>query len=90
MSTLIFRSSLKRQVYSSDPYKILNLLGDIGGYLELIMALGFAMAHYFVQHEYLREIMSSAYQVQRYNDNKSEYYPSNTARKCIRMIGIHK
>ena len=48
MSTLIFRSSLKRQVYSSDPYKILNLLGDIGGYLELIMALGFAMAHYFV------------------------------------------
>ena len=39
-SSMYFRAaSLKRQ-YSMEPYKILTLLGDMGGLLDIIMAFG--------------------------------------------------
>ena len=50
LNSIFFRASLKKHIYSSDPYKFLSLLGDIGGYLELIMAFGILMTYYFVQH----------------------------------------
>ena len=42
-SSVFFRASLKRNIYSSDPYKFLNMLGDIGGYSELLAIVGVAL-----------------------------------------------
>ena len=39
-STVYFRTAPKMRVYSLDPYKIINLLGDMGGLLDIINAFG--------------------------------------------------
>ncbi len=54
---------MKKHIYSLDPYKILSLLGDIGGFLELVRAVGYALTFYFVQHSFFKDVMSSAYQI---------------------------
>ena len=63
VSTLFFRSSLKKRVYSLDPYKIMALLGDIGGFTELLGLLGLALTSNLVQYQFARDLMSSTYHV---------------------------
>ena len=36
LSTVYFRSSSKMRVYSLEPYKVLDLMGDMGGLLEIL------------------------------------------------------
>ena len=50
LSTLYFRSSLKKRVYSLDPYKIMALLGDIGGFTELLGLFGLALTSHLVHY----------------------------------------
>ena len=39
-SSVYFRVASKRRIYSMDPYKILDLLGDMGGLLDIVTAFG--------------------------------------------------
>ena len=67
-----------------DPYKILNLLGDMGGLLDIIMAFGVLITISFVKRAFARSLLSDAYQVQSYSENNSEFYPSKQARSCLK------
>ena len=53
----------KHRVYSLDPYKILDLLGDMGGLLEIGLAVGLLLTFSFVKNSYERSILSDTYQV---------------------------
>ena len=39
-SNIYFRASSKRRVYSLEPYNIIELLGDMGGLLDIAYAFG--------------------------------------------------
>ena len=80
---MYFRAASKHRVYSLDPYKILDLLGDMGGILEIGMALGLVMTFAYVKNSYERSILTDTYQVQRYNENSREYYKSSRLQKVI-------
>lgn len=49
-ASLYFRSSLKNRIYSRDPYKVMSLLGDIGGFTELLYLIGFALTTQVVHY----------------------------------------
>ena len=40
LSDIYFRVDSKKRVYSLDPYKILDLLGDLGGLMDIMIAFG--------------------------------------------------
>ena len=66
----------KRRIYSLDPYKILDLLGDMGGLLDIIHAFGILLTVSIVKEAFNRSLLSEAYQVQGYTEDSSEYYQS--------------
>ena len=76
-SAVYFRAASTRRVYSMEPYKILTLLGDLGGLLDIIMAFGVVITISYVKRAFSRSLLGDAYQVQSYAENKSEFYPSN-------------
>ena len=49
------------RIYSLDPYKILDLVGDLGGLLEIGLAVGLLMTFSFVKDSYERSIMGDTY-----------------------------
>ena len=61
ISALYFRSNLKNRVYSRDPYKVMALLGDIGGFTEVLYLIGFALTTSVVRYQFSRDLMSSTY-----------------------------
>ena len=82
-STVYFRSNSKMRVYSLEPYKVLDLMGDMGGLLEIGLACGLLLTFFYVKEAFERSIMGDTYQVQKYSDNTSELYYSNRIRNCI-------
>ena len=68
-----------------DPYKILDLLGDMGGLLDIINAFGILITLKIVRNAFNRSLLSDAYQVQGYIEDNSEFYESHKARLCNRM-----
>ena len=85
-STMYFRTAPTKRVYSKDPYKVLNLLGDMGGLLDIIMAFGVLITIGYVKRAFARSLLGDAYQVQSYTENFSEFYPSKSARVCLKKI----
>ena len=85
-SNLYLRTASKRRIYSLDPYKILDLLGDMGGLLDIINAFGVLFTASIVKEAFNRSLLSDAYQVQGYTEDESEYYISKRARECFRQI----
>ena len=85
-SSVYFRMASKRRVYSLEPYKILDLLGDMGGLLDIIFAFGVLITIGYVKRAFARSLLGDAYQVQSYNENETEYYPSKQARKCLKKL----
>lgn len=83
---MYFRTAPTKRVYSKDPYKVLNLLGDMGGLLDIIMAFGVLITISYVKRAFARSLLGDAYQVQSYTENFSEYYPSKSARVCLKKI----
>ena len=75
-SDIYFRAATKKRFYSLEPYKILDLLGDMGGLLDIVMALGVLVTMNVVRKVFNRSLLSDAYQVQGYTENKSEFYES--------------
>ena len=63
LSSMYFRSGSKNRVYSHDPYKFLDFLGDIGGFLEIGYAFGLILTMSFVKDSFMRSILSDTYQV---------------------------
>ena len=70
-------------VYSLDPYKILDLLGDLGGLLDLVQAIGWILTASVVKKAFDISLLSDAYQVQGYNKDYSEFYQSKKAREGL-------
>ena len=53
-----------------EPYKILDLLGDMmGGLLDIINAFGVLMTLQIVRNAFNRSSLSDAYQVQGYTED---------------------
>ena len=48
LSEIYFRVASKKRAYSLEIYKFLTLLGDLGGILDIIMALGSLITISFV------------------------------------------
>ena len=46
-----------------DPYKILDLLGDMGGLLDIVTAFGILLTASFVNKAFNRSLLSDTYQV---------------------------
>ena len=85
-SSMYFKAASKKRMYSMEPYKILTLLGDMGGLLDIIMAFGVLITISFVKRAFARSLLSDAYQVQSYSENNSEFYPSKQARSCLKKL----
>ena len=85
-SDIYFRAASKRRVYSLDPYKILDLLGDMGGLLDIVLAFGVLVTLKVVKRAFDRSLLSDAYQVQGYTEDTSEFYESQNARKCFKSL----
>ena len=51
------------RVYSLDPYKIIDLLGDMGGLLDIINAFGILVTMTIVKRAFQRTLLGDAYQV---------------------------
>ena len=83
LSSMYFRAGSKNRVYSHDPYKFLDFLGDIGGFLEIGYAFGLVLTMSFVKDSFMRSILSDTYQVQNYAENNSEFYVSGRVRKQL-------
>ena len=66
----------KRRAYSLNPYNILDLLGDIGGLLDIVMAFGMLLTVSEVEKAFKRTLLRDVYQVQDYTKDYSEFYPS--------------
>ena len=49
------------RTYSRDPYKILDLIGDMGGLLEIGLGLGALLTASFVKNSFTRSILSDTY-----------------------------
>ena len=62
-SNVYFRVASKRRIYSLEPYKILDLLGDMGGLLDIINAFGILITASIVKEAFNRSLLSDAYQV---------------------------
>ena len=62
-SNVYFRVASKRRIYSLDPYKILDLLGDMGGLLDIINAFGVLVTVSVVKEAFNRSLLGDAYQV---------------------------
>ena len=75
------------RIYSLDPYKILDLVGDLGGLLEIGLAVGLLMTFSFVKDSYERSIMGDTYQVQKYNENTKDFYHSDRVKQFIMTTG---
>ena len=70
-------------MYSLDPYKILDLLGDLGGLLELGKVFGMIFTASIVKKTFDISLLSDTYQVQGYNRDHTEFYKSGKARECF-------
>ena len=82
-SDVYFRVASKKNMYSLDPYKILDLLGDLGGLLEYVRAIGMILTASMVKKAFDISLLSETYQVQGYNKDQSEFYKSKKARECF-------
>lgn len=80
-SDIYFRVASKKRVYSLEPYKILDLLGDLGGLLDIMFAFGTILTMWVAKRAFDRSLLSDAYQVQGKAVDKAELYKSKTARK---------
>ena len=83
-SDFYLRAASKKRVYSLDPYKILDLLGDMGGLLDIVLAFGVLVTLNVVKRAFDRSLLSDAYQVQGYTEDNTEYYESLNARRCFK------
>lgn len=81
-SDLYFRASSKRRIYNLDPYKILALLSDMGGLLDIITSFGTLLTLSIVRNAFDRSLLSDTYQVQEYAKDSTEFYESRNARVC--------
>ena len=60
-SEIYFRASSKRRIYSIEPYNILELLGDMGGLLDIIYAFGVLCTATIATEAFYRTLLSDAY-----------------------------
>ena len=60
-SDVYFRVASKKNMYSLDPYKILDLLGDLGGLLEYVRAIGMILTASMVKKAFDISLLSETY-----------------------------
>ena len=63
---MYLRADRKSQVYHREGDKLLTYIGDMGGILEAVTALGFLVSFTFVSHSMTSQLINEVYQVQQY------------------------
>ena len=51
-SRVYFRTGSKRRVFNHEPYKAIDLMGDLGGMLEIFLASGSLITFFYVKESY--------------------------------------
>ena len=62
----------KYRIYKRSGAKLFNLLGDIGGILEIVTAIGFLVTSPFVVRSMNAAMINSVYHVQKLSKDSSE------------------
>ena len=62
-SSVYFRAGSKHQSYGSNPYKILDLLSDLGGLLFFISTLGISLTAFCVRRSLEKDLLKDTFQV---------------------------
>lgn len=62
-SSVYFRANTKSRFYGRDPYKLLELLGDLGALLSVVAIFGALLTQKYVNNSYQRSLLSKTYQV---------------------------
>ena len=83
-SDIYLRVASRKRFYGLEPYKILDLLGDMGGLLDIVFAIGTLMTIASVKNAFDRSLLSDAYQVQGKAEDKTELYKSHKARQWFK------
>ena len=65
------------------------MIGDLGGYLELLNLIGLILTLNYVKNAYERSLMGDTYQMQKYNETTKEFYPSQALRKGLKTNKEH-
>lgn len=82
-SSVYFRQATSYREYGSDPYNILDFLGDLGGLLDIILVFGLLLTFSHVKNAFVRSLLRDAYQVQSYTKNTSEFYASKRIQETM-------
>ena len=70
------RVSNYKNIYQSEPYSVLDYTGDIGGIVSAIQLVFTFIISGIVYPLYITDLISETYQVQKYRQDKDEYYIS--------------
>ena len=60
----------------------------MGGLLDIMVAFGVLVTLSVVKKAFDRSLLSDAYQVQGYKEDNSEFYESQSARRCFKSLQL--
>ena len=63
----------KLRIYKREVTKIMDFLGDIGGIIEIVLAIGLLVTSAFVTRSMNAEMIKEAYTVQRYERDSTQF-----------------
>ena len=70
------RTSDFKLFYQGEPYNIFDYFGDVGGLLSIVMFVFGSFVTGIARHLYHSSFIEETYQVQKYTQDKDEYYKS--------------
>ena len=72
--TTYFRVSSRTRLYTRKQYTALAYLGDLGGLIDIIWVLGACITAGLTRNVLQAALIQDSYQIQKYNNDDSEYY----------------
>ena len=68
---IYIRADMTERLYKREEYDILSYFGDIGGLLDIVFILGFALTSFFVSRQLHAALVNRTYRMQRYDADQS-------------------
>ena len=71
---IYFRQAAEARVYKREEYDLLTYFGDLGGLLDFVAMIGWALSTIFVTRLFAAALIKQAYGVQKYLLDTTPYY----------------
>ena len=71
---LYFRADVSRNIYRRENYDILTFLGDMGGLLDILLAIGWTFTSFLTSRLVMAELVRNVYKIQRRNRDSSKLF----------------